>query len=237
MLKSQRHYYWIGGGIWGLLMLVGIGFVVYSSLQGKGSGLADALSTEVFAQSEVVTGDAAAQGVLLTDAGEVDIGPGGLTLTDPLTDPDRPAFDLDTPEGRFPALIYRPADDPRVIGMVALRFSDAPVGKWKRAGRKGRPLDFEFTPDDIVALGDSDAVAALEAEAVSAALAAATGPVRHATLEAEGRAVLLLDPSFETFSADIYVGFDENGDPAVLVKDFGYFGTRAALDERAETGE
>ncbi|MBS8225268.1 hypothetical protein DYI42_03350 [Vannielia litorea] len=233
VLKSQKHYYWIGGGIWAALMLGGGAFLVVAGLQGEGSGLGGALETEVFSSAEVVTGDPAAQGAEVIEAGEVDIGPAGLTLTDPIASADRPAFDLDVPEGRYPALIYRPVDEPRVIGMVALRLSEDPVETWETVGRKNRPIDLDFSSDDVVALGDVEAVARLDEEAVRAALAEADAAIPLATLSAEGRDVLLFDPSFETFSADIYAGFDAEGDLVLLVKDFGYFATRKALEERA----
>ena len=57
VLKSQKHYYWIGGGIWAALMLGGGAFLVVAGLQGEGSGLGGALETEVFSSAEVVTGD------------------------------------------------------------------------------------------------------------------------------------------------------------------------------------
>ncbi|WP_210410472.1 hypothetical protein [Oceanicola sp. D3] len=233
MLKSQKHFYWIGGGVWAALMLAGGVFMLVAGLRGEGTGLGDALETEVFSSSEVITGDPVAQGAVVIEAGEVDVGPEGLTLTDPIEAADRPAFDLDVPEGRYRVKIYRPEEEPRVIGMVALHLSQAPVARWERAGRRNRPIDFGFSTDELVALGDVEAVAALEGEAVKAALSAASGPVPFATLSAEGRDVLLFDPSFETFSADIYAGFDENGDLVLVVKDFGYFGTRKALDKRA----
>ncbi|MCO6382139.1 DUF4241 domain-containing protein [Oceanicola sp. 502str15] len=234
MLKSQRHYYWIGGGIWAALMLGGGIFVVVTSLRGDGTALSDALDIETFEQAAIVTEPPGPQNVLVTEAGEVDIGPSGLTLTDPVAEPDRPPFDIDVPEGRYQTLIYRHEDDPRVIGMVALRLSDAPVTFWERPGRKSHPLDFEFGVDELVALGDAEAVAALDADAVKAALEQGTGPVPYATIRSEGRDVLLFDPSFETFSADTYAGYDADGNLAILVKDYGYFGSRAALEKPTE---
>ncbi len=232
MLKSQKHYYWIGGGIWLALMLLGGAFVVVAGLRGEGFGLGEALESETFPSAEVVTGDPAAQGVEITEAGEVDVGPSGLTLTDPIASPGRTAFDLEVPEGRYSALIYRPADEPRVIGMVALRLTGSEIATWETVGRKDRPIDLDFSTDDVVALGDVEAVAALDPEAVKAALAASAEPVPTATLTAEGRDILLFDPSFETFSADIYAGYDAEGSLVMLVKDFGYFATRKALEEK-----
>ncbi len=232
MLKSQRHYYWIGGAIWGVLMLGGVVFVAGATMWGDAEGIGEAFDSRVFPQSKVVTGDAEKQGAVVIEAGAVDIGAGGLTLTDPVEDPTRAPFDLDVPEGRFEVEIFVPADAPKVIGMVALRFSDAEVTTWEKPGRKSHPLDFDFGIDDLVALGDPEAVAVLDVEEVKTALGASTGQVLYATVFAEGRQVLIYDPNFETFSADVYAGYDANGDLTLVVKDYGYFGTRAALEDR-----
>ena len=232
MLKSQRHYYWIGGAVWGLLMLGGIAFLLLAGGGGQGAGMGDLFDSETYPAGVIVAGDdalRAERGVRREDLGSVVIGEAGLQITDPLEDADRPLPEVELPAGAYDVSLYSPEDAPRVLGILALHVAEGEITRWESLGRKGRPIDLGLEVDAVLALGDAGAVSALVPEEVEAALAASDAPVPRARIGD----VLLLDPSFETFSSGLYAGYSAEGDLLVVVKDFGYFGVEAALERRA----
>lgn len=237
MLKSQRHYYWIGGGIWALLLAAGALVLIFGTGPGgRGAGLGGLLDGEVFASADIVAGSEAARtahGAILKPAGTVDIGPAGLQMTDPIAEPDRAALALSVPEGRYPVEAYVPASDPDILGIVALRLGPGEIARWERVSRTGLAVPLDFGVDEIFALGDAAAIAALAPGDVRTALQASRDAPPTATLQAAGRAVVVFDPSFETLSSAIYAGYDSGGALQVVAKDFGYFATAEALQRRA----
>ncbi|MDF1872594.1 DUF4241 domain-containing protein [Vannielia sp.] len=246
MLKSQKHYYWIGGGLWVALMVVGL--VVLLMGAGRGPRMADDDEDMVFAEADLLTAseaELARRKILKTFVGQIDVTSGRITMTDPIKSPDRPPIDADIPLGGYTVTLYTPNPAGGVIGLAVVELGEGEATHWETASLEGTMLDelYILEVDQVLVIGDAEAVALLGQEALNADelfKEAATKPrhiMHNVKTEANTLQVALIDPDFQTFSAATYLGYDDNGNLLTIVRDFGYFDSERTFGGPTHTGE
>lgn len=77
--------------------------------------------------------------------GDVDLPSGYIVATDPISQPDMPAFSLTVTPGRYPVTLYK---TPHHISVAAIRLAPGPIVHWKVA---------TVPTQDAVALASDDA--------------------------------------------------------------------------------